>query len=43
MPKMEKMLDPLSIKVTMVQKQPTIITKIDLAYAYGQSKLSEKT
>ena len=42
MPNMEDLLNQISTEITRVQNELLWISKIDLEYAYGQMKLSEK-
>ena len=43
MPKMEKLLNQISVAITRVRTMQLFMSKIDLDYAYGQMKLSEET
>ena len=43
MPKMEELLNQISVEITKDQTKELRISKIDLDYAYGQMMLSEET
>ena len=43
MPKMEELLNQVSVETTRDRTLQSLISKIDLDYAYGQTKLSDET
>ena len=43
MPNVEELLNQISVEITRDRRAQLFISKIDLDYAYGQMKLSEKT
>ena len=43
MPNMEELLNQISVEITRDRTTQSILSKIDLDYAYGQMKLSEET
>ena len=43
MPKMEKLLNQISVEITEDRRKELMLSKIDLHYAYGLMMLSEET
>ena len=43
MPNMEELLNQVSVETTRDRTLQSFISKIDLDYSYGQTKLSDKT
>ena len=42
-PKMEKLLNQISVEITRDRTKELMLSKFDLDYAYGQIKLSKET
>ena len=43
MPKLEEFLNPIPVEISNDLTKEFMISKIDLDYAYGRTRLSEKT